>query len=332
LKVQGNKIVDQTGNVVQLRGASLFWSQWAGKWYDPATVAWLTSDWDCQVIRAAMGVTQGGYQTNPAQNKALVETVVSAATQQGIYVIIDWHIGPEQPQIELAKVFWDQMAKEYSGHPNVLFETYNEPGPDWNSIKAYHDQIVPLIRASAPNLIIMGTANWSQDVDIAAGNRVQGDNLAYTLHFYSNVHKQSLRDKAENAMNQGLALFVTEWGPCDNNSPNDYGEANTWLNWLNQHQISSAAWGIYDKNETCAGLTAGAPAANWSDSQLTTDGKYLKNYVKTGKPSNPGPPNPPSGNGCCSWDGGNSCGQTTPYCNANAQNCQGNCGGQWKSW
>ena len=330
LRTSGNKIVDQSGNPVILRGASLFWSQWAGKWWTPESVAWLTSDWNCSVVRAAMGVTQGGYQSTPAQSIQMVETVVAAAMQQGIYVIIDWHIGPEQPQIGLARPFWDMMSRKYANHPAVLFETYNEPGPDWGSIKSYHEQIVPIIRANAKNLIILGTPNWSQDVDTAANDRVSGENLAYTLHFYSSVHKQSLRDKADRAMSQGLALFITEWGPCDNNSPNDYEEANRWLNWANDHGISTAAWGVYDKNETCAGLTPGAPSAGWTDSQLTTDGQYLKNWIKTGKPgSGPHPHPTPSGDGCCSWDGGNSCGPTTPYCESNAAAC-GNCKGQWK--
>lgn len=38
-----------------------------------------------------MGVESGGYLTNPAVEQARVETVVQAAIDFGIYVIIDWH-------------------------------------------------------------------------------------------------------------------------------------------------------------------------------------------------------------------------------------------------
>jgi len=37
-----------------------------------------------------------------------------------------------------------------------------------------------------------------------------------------------------------------------------------------------------------------------------------------------------SGAGCCSWDGGAHCGQTTPWCKASKANCEGHCKGQWK--
>ncbi len=76
LKVVGNKIVDQQGNPVQLRGMSLFWSQWIGKYYNYETVKWLRDDWNCSVVRAAMAVDNGGYATNPEAEKYKVIAVV----------------------------------------------------------------------------------------------------------------------------------------------------------------------------------------------------------------------------------------------------------------
>ena len=32
---------------------------------------------------------------------------------------------------------------------------------------------------------------------------------------------------------------------------------------------------------------------------------------------------------CCSWDGCTTCGDTTPYCKANQQQCEGDCNGKW---
>jgi endoglucanase len=42
LQVVGNKIVDKNGNPVQLRGMSLFWSQWIGKYYNYDAIKWIT--------------------------------------------------------------------------------------------------------------------------------------------------------------------------------------------------------------------------------------------------------------------------------------------------
>jgi endoglucanase len=59
LRVQGNRIVDASGAPVQLRGMSLYWSQWIPKYYTYNTVRWLRDDWKITVIRAAMAVNSG---------------------------------------------------------------------------------------------------------------------------------------------------------------------------------------------------------------------------------------------------------------------------------
>lgn len=53
LRVEGNRIVDQHGQVVQLRGMSLCWSQWFPKHYNYETVKWLRDDWRCDIVRAS---------------------------------------------------------------------------------------------------------------------------------------------------------------------------------------------------------------------------------------------------------------------------------------
>jgi endoglucanase len=59
LSVKGNYIIGQYGDTVQLRGMSLFWSQWIGKYYNAQCIKWLRDDWKCTVVRAAMGVDMG---------------------------------------------------------------------------------------------------------------------------------------------------------------------------------------------------------------------------------------------------------------------------------
>lgn len=69
LKVDGNKIVNQFGQPIALRGMSLFWSQWMGQYYNSNSVKWLKDDWKCTVVRAAMGIESGGYLTNSVTEK-----------------------------------------------------------------------------------------------------------------------------------------------------------------------------------------------------------------------------------------------------------------------
>jgi endoglucanase len=283
LVVQGNKIVDKSGNPVQLRGMSLFWSNWAGPWYNENAVATLTNDWKAGIVRAPMGIEpDGAYLANPAAEKAKVVSVVDAAIARGIYVIIDWHDHNAHNHTDQAKTFFTEMAQKYGNTPNVIFEVYNEPTQiSWDQVKGYAEQVIGSIRGTgANNLVIVGSPTWSQDVDVAANNPItQYQNIAYTLHFYAATHKQFLRDKANTALGKGLALFVTEWGTCsaDGNGSVDANETNAWLSWMDQNSISWANWSLFDKNEACSALIPGTSATGpWADGTLTTSGMLVR--------------------------------------------------------
>lgn len=109
-------------------------------------------------------------------------------------VIIDWHDHNAEDHEEEAAKFFRKAAQKYGNIPNVIFEIYNEPiRQNWSeTIKPYHERIVSVIREHSSNLIVLGTKTWSQDVDEAAEDPVQGENLAYTIHFYANTHMQEL--------------------------------------------------------------------------------------------------------------------------------------------
>merc|ERR1712176_1258672 len=206
------------GEPVQLRGMSFFWSQWMSKYWNVDTVHWLKDDWNVTLVRAAMGVEPDGYLDHSAREKARVEVVVDAAIEAGIYVIIDWHDHNAEQHTSQADDFFAEMAQAYGGYPNVLFETFNEPiWQSWTDvIKPYHEQIVSTIRSFSNNLVILGTPFYSQRVDEASLNPVVGDNLAYTIHFYAaaDAHGTELRRRVTTALDNGVAVFGTEWGTC----------------------------------------------------------------------------------------------------------------------
>lgn len=287
LKVVGNKIVGKDEKAVQLRGMSFFWSQWIGKYYTKECVKWLKNDWNCNIVRAAMAVEEGGYLTNPVAEKKKVFDVVDAAIEQGLYVIIDWHDHNATKHLKEAKDFFTEVAQKYGDKPNVIYEPFNEPLQiSWSAaIKPYHQAIIDTIRRyDADNLIICGTPTWSQDVDIAANDPLVGMNIAYTLHFYSGTHKQSLRDKAKIALNKGVALMVTEFGTTDASGDGavNQTETNTWWAFLDENKISWCNWSLADKVEGSAALRPNASVSGgWTVAQLTESGYFIRNEVKT---------------------------------------------------
>jgi endoglucanase len=289
LRVEGNRIVDRHGKPVVLRGMSLFWSQWEPAYYNEPAVRWLRDDWHIDIIRAAMAVHNDGYLKHPEREMKKVEAVIDAAVKLGIYVIVDWHA--HQPEPAAAGDFFARIAAKYGHHPNIIYETWNEPlrEHDWGTIiKPYHEAVIPRIRAHDPdNLIVAGTQTWSQDVDKAAADPLSFRNVAYTLHFYAGSHRQELRDKAERAMKNGAALFVTEWGTTDANGDGKVHEEETrrWWDFMEKNQLSYLNWSVADKREASAALLPGASGqGRWPEWMLSPSGKLVRAQLRAMKP------------------------------------------------
>lgn len=285
LRVTDKNIVDQNGDIVVLKGMSLFWSQWGGQYYNKETIKWLRDDWKCTVIRAAMGVEGGGYLDNPEAEYQKVKTVIDACIELGIYVIVDWHDHHAEDHLEEAKLFFDQISSNYGNYPNIIYEIYNEPlNVSWNNIlKPYSEEIIKTIRANDPdNIIVVGTPNWSQDVEDVINNELEGDNIAYSFHFYSSTHKQELRDKAIQAINAGIPLFITEWGMSEANGNGiiDNVSLNEWADFLEANNLSWCNWSVMNKNETSAALLSSTSSiSGWSEDKLSESGRIIRDYL-----------------------------------------------------
>lgn len=285
LSVKNGKMVNASGETVQLKGMSLFWSQWQPQFYNHETVQNLVEGWDIQLIRAAMAVELEGYLENPEREKNKVKEVIEAAIDLGIYVIIDWHDHHAEDHLSQAKHFFSEIAREYGQHPNIIYELYNEPlDVSWSKVlKPYHEEVIASIRQHDPdNIIVLGTPTWSQRVDLAAEDPVEGNNLAYTLHFYAGTHRQELRDKAEIAMNKGLALFVTEFGTTDANGDGPVYKEETakWMEFMDLHKLSWANWSIADKDESSAAVIPGTSPSQLNDEKkISASGKLVRSFL-----------------------------------------------------
>ncbi|MDF2432170.1 MAG: endoglucanase, partial [Mucilaginibacter sp.] len=178
LRVENGKIINKNGIEPQLRGISFSWSLWQGrKYYNPAVVNWLASDFKASLIRASMGVQPDhGYLQEPALQKQLIVNVVDQAIKEGIYVLIDWHDHHSNQHLTQSKEFFAEMSKRYAGVPNVIYEIWNEPEAiSWDTVRNYAIQVIGTIRKNdTANLIIVGSPHWDQDVDVVANNPIEG--------------------------------------------------------------------------------------------------------------------------------------------------------------
>ncbi len=286
LSVQGNKLANQNGDAIQLRGMSLFWSQWIGKYYTPEVVKWLKDDWRCTVVRAALAVEHGGYLENPETEKQKIFAVVDAAIADGLYVIVDWHDHHAEDHLEESTAFFGELAEKYADYPNIIYEIYNEPlNVSWkNVLKPYHEAVIAEIRKHDPdNIVVCGTPNWSQDVEDVIFEKIDDDNVMYTLHYYAATHREELRNKALLAINNNIPVFVTEYGISEASGDGslDQGEAETWWSFLDTHQISHLNWSIADKEELSAALKPNASIlGGWTTDDLTSSGNIVRNHIR----------------------------------------------------
>ncbi len=244
LKTEKGYLLNERGNIVQLRGMSFYWSnpawQEGYKYYSAKTVDALVDQWKCTVVRVAYDRDSGvdlGWSA--------VETVIKAAINRGIYVIIDWHAHDANNYASAAIDFFTKQARLYRETPNVIFEPFNEPktepkGGDgsrtvaeatWTAIKGYLKNVTQAIRdEQAQNLVLIGTPYYCQYVNVAVADPIKDRNnkpfanIAYTFHFYAASHgseayyvkgtdegglEMSFLDEAAG---RGEAIFISEWG------------------------------------------------------------------------------------------------------------------------
>jgi endoglucanase len=284
LKVAGTQLTDQTGRAVVLRGVSFGWSNWWPQYYNPDAVYTLSDDWQCTVVRAAMGVEpDSAYLSNPQPQIDLITTVVDAAIKNDIYVIIDWH--SHGIRTEEAVAFFQQMATQYGRYPNVIYEIFNEPVQTWEEVKNYSETLVRAIRAiDQDNLILIGNPHWDQDVHLVADDPLVGfDNLMYTLHFYAATHKNWLMERGEYALRNNIPIFVSECAAMEASGDGalDMQSWNSWMQWMECHQISWVCWSASPKGETCSMMQWEAdPRGPWKDNDLKEWGMITRNAIR----------------------------------------------------
>lgn len=293
LSVKNGQLVDKSGKGYQLRGMSTHGLTWFPEFVNESAFKTLRDDWNTNVVRLAMYVDEWGngqcYMGNKSGSLELLEKGVDICIKLDMYVIIDWHVlnpGDPSKYTNEAKSFFETVSKRYAKYPNVIYEICNEPngGASWSSnIKPYAEKIIPVIRKNAPNsVIIVGTPTWSQEIDKPLSDPLNYKNVMYAFHFYAATHA-GLRSNVENCVAQGLPVFVSEFGTCDasGGGANDFNETQKWLSYFDKQGISYCNWSICNKDETCSVLRPGTSAnGNWSESNLTENGKWIRNWLK----------------------------------------------------
>ncbi|OMP79377.1 MULTISPECIES: cellulase family glycosylhydrolase [unclassified Chitinophaga] len=295
LKVTGTKLCNQNGYPIQLRGMSTHGIQWYAGCITDASLDTLKSDWGADIVRIAMYVQEGGYETNPSYYTSLVKSYVDKVTARGLYALIDFHIltpGDPNYNTDRAKTFFTDIANTYKNYNNVLYEICNEPnGVTWATIKNYADQIIPLIRGIDNDAVIcVGTRGWSS-LGLSEGSTAQEildnplsyANVMYSFHFYAKSHQDYYINHLDWASDR-LPVFVTEFGTqeASGDGANDLTMSQRYMDLCKSKKISWTNWNFSDNPYSGAVWNSGTCSGNtWTTSQLKEAGVFIRNNMRT---------------------------------------------------
>ena len=296
LSVSDGKLVDSHGKEVQLTGISTQGINWFPEFAAPETIASLRNNFGINVIRLAMYTSDyNGYCVGGSDNqKDLMDKIcsaVDAATENDMYVIIDWHtLNDENPNTYKAESiqFFGEMVRKYKGNDNVIYEICNEPNGDttWSDIKSYAKEVIPVIRnVDSDAVILVGTPEWSSDLESVQDDPLNFKNIMYTYHFYAASHKDDARAELESALEAGLPVFISEYGlvSADGNGSVDTKEAKKWYDLIDEYKLSSCIWNLSNKDEGSALISADCQSTlDWKYEDLSEEGKYFFDKLSEG--------------------------------------------------
>lgn len=296
---EGKLYSEKAGKNVQLCGISSHGLSWYPE-FTTREALHSIRQWGANLFRAAMYTDQGGgYLYAPDAAKARLYAAVDNALAEDMYAIADWHtLRDKNPldHVEEAKRFFREVSAHYANNPGVIYEICNEPNGDtsWEDVKRYAEQVIPEIRANAPNAVILcGTLDHSANLDGPLRNPIADSNLMYDLHFYSDVssvkHFNAVYE--EKLLRNKLPVFVSEWGiqygklddkhiKSQEDSRLSFQEAREFAAFLKKNQISWAYWSLSNKAEAHSiVLPSCSKKSGWESRDLTPSGILVRSLL-----------------------------------------------------
>ena len=280
------------------------------------TVKTLAEDWGIDILRIAVpadSVSESYVKNSEKYFKQTCE-IIDLCINQGIYVIVTWYQSKDgNPATNQKKAieFFTRIAGVYADSPNLVYEICNEPNGQktvktkkktekvnitWaNTVKPYAEAVIKSIRAiDKNNLIIVGTSDWSRDIDQVVKSPIKDINVAYSVHFNAYTDGVDLQDKIKDAKSKGICVFATEWKATDSSgvSAPHVEQATQWLDFLDENKISWCNSYIGGNNSTTSNaLIFGGErytledifAGHWPEGLLSESGLLVRNRLLSSK-------------------------------------------------
>ena len=291
LSVDGMDLVNEDGEKVTIRGVSTHGITWYPDYINSKLFKQLSEEWGADFIRLPMYSEE--YLKDKEENLKMLNKGIDCAIENDMYVLVDWHIlndsNPMQ-NVEEAEIFFGKLSAKYGNNPNIIYEICNEPNGNttWDDIYEYSNRIIPIIRRnSSKAVIIVGTANYDQDLASPAAKRLDFENVMYSFHFYAASHYADMFHTLEQSREDKLPVFISECGitEADGNGKIDYENARKWFEYLHDNSISYVIWNLSNKNESSSFIKAtSGETKHLSTDDLTDSGKWIRSLIQGENP------------------------------------------------
>ena len=240
------------------------------------------------------GRTALGWLTDSAKLKPIIENLVDVATDNGLYVILDWHSyhaidGGDVTQYQTQQeAFFSYFSTLYADYDNILYELHNEP------YQNTAQQLLPsvqscssIIRANNPDAIILCGNGLDGAITMNTLFNTQNDlDIFISVHLYTG--DQAITT-VSNVVDAGVPVFVSEWGNSSlsgTDYPND-ARAIEFFNYLHQNGISYCLWKMTYQDMDTAVLRHDTfmerysyAKGGWQKSDLSHNGRLYFNSIQ----------------------------------------------------
>lgn len=282
LHVEGNRIVDETGSPIILRGVviedpytykydrtELRHSTWMDADFGQISQNWHANAVEVMVVPDFYHFGIVNFENYSTQ---ILDPVVDAGRRYGVYIIISWHAHgnpingtsppdnmtgkapyhgvPSDPDLNLAKQFWNDVAERYKNDPWVLYSIFNEPSHiSWSDWRPVAEQLIDVVRShNSKALIFVSGIDAAYDLRGVRSDPVQRQNVVYEAHIYpGNLIWYGSWENYFGFLSSNYPIFAGEWGFTPG-SPNialnatvsDFGKPL--LDYFNRKGLSWAAY------------------------------------------------------------------------------------------
>jgi aryl-phospho-beta-D-glucosidase BglC (GH1 family) len=250
LHTAGNKITNEQGENIILRGVNIASINWGVDEWNPRAVEQAITSWHAKVIRTRIYLSDFKTDKNEFFFK-LEDQIVGPARKQGVYVILHNYVPfplnkTDLPSEEMMQM-WEAVARFYKDDPLILYDVIPEPhDTSWEEVRRVYGEIIPRVKRENPKaLIFVSGLAWGREINPYLENPLPYDNLVYR----SNPYNQP--DRFEGLFGQ-IALkypvFLGEFGPNQDMSQESVTEVISYANALG---IGWTAWTFHSVGCPC---------------------------------------------------------------------------------